>query len=184
MASQKNYKHHSKEIKEKALAMLMTKSQLEVSKKLKVPVATICRWKKTSDKEMEIDASRSEIEMENKKNEIASRKEQMDEFIKEAWKATINSIKLLNKRVEKATRDLDEIDETMQFIKDHKEELLKDSEMSNEKITFLFEKISKLQEIKISELSTIMGTAFDKYQVASGGATERIEVTSFEQYPE
>jgi len=169
---------HPRKIKEKAVAMLCTESMVEVSKKMGIPMSTLHRWKR--ERGVEIRDTFEEV----KKIEVEKHVNKMEEFINEAWKVTINSVKLLNKKVEKATNDLGEIDSLCAFILEHKKEVLNDAGFGNQEIVELFNKLRGLEVIRVGEISSVMGTAFDKYQLASGGATERVDITSFEQYPE
>lgn len=172
--------------KERAVSLLYAKPLCDVVKETGIPKTTLARWKK----ELNIptiaptgtarNAERNEVQ----KNINIARAENVKQFVDEAWSVTLGSIKELNKRIQRQANALDEIRVLEHFILENREVVLAgETEFTKSVVVELLKKIRDLEVIRTSELATIMGVSYDKYALASGGATGRVSV-SFEDMPE
>ncbi len=149
-------KKHDNETKEKALAMLATNNNIaELAKVLGIPESTLKTWRK----EKEDDEEFAEL-----------RREKKAQFVNQAWNIIEDALKLGANRVKRALEHEAELDEIIDVISD--DENLSDKMKSN-----LINKVRTLQIQGIKDISTFIGTLYDKQALAVGDATGRQEVT-------
>jgi DNA-binding HxlR family transcriptional regulator len=143
-------KKYNDEAKEKALAMLATNNNMaELSKELNIPVSTLCTWKKEHEDNEEFE----KLRMKKK-----------SEFISKAWESIEDALKLGNKRVKRALEHEEELDKIIEL-------LIEDNELSNITKQSLIQKLKALQVQGIRDISTYIGTLYDKAALAAGEAT-------------
>ena len=121
-----------------------------VSEKLSIPVATLKTWWKNKPPNDGFD----DIRRENKKG-----------FIEAAGEAIENGVRLINKRIERALNQEEELDELIKEVLDNKEQPAKAKQAA-------ISKIEALQLHKLNEISTAVGTLYDKRALAQGETTE------------
>lgn len=141
---------YSDEIKEKALAMLTTMSYKEVSEKLDVPDTTLRDWKNNAEK----------INPEF----VKLREEKKKEFVEDAWDIIGKANKLLKKKIDRALSVEDDIEKIMDKARNN-EELEKDDFVA------LTKNIHKLGIDNIGQVSTVIGTLYDKQALINKEAT-------------
>ena len=130
-------------------------SQTEISKNLGVPRSTISEWLKKyreEDPNTEIDAIRTK-----KKNEFAS----------QAWGILQDSMDLLRGRIQTALEHEAELDELI-------DEIYADGDIKENEKKILVSKIRALQTHNIKDISTVIGTLYDKQALAQGETTQNI----------
>lgn len=149
-------KKYSDEDKEKALALLATNSNiLEISKQIGIPESTLRTWKEQAEKDEEFTKLRAKKKA---------------EFVEKAWQSIEKALKLGERRLERALKHEAELDELI-------EEIEADSKMNGNLKATLIMKIRTLQIQGIRDISTFVGTLYDKQALAAGEATGRQEHT-------
>ncbi len=141
---------YTDEQKEQALAMLTTLSFKAVSKNLDIPENTLRDWKKNAEK-----INPEFVELRNKKKE---------EFVEKAWKIIEKANKLIEKKLDRALSASDDIEVIMKKAKGN-ESLDKDDFVS------LTKNINKLGIENIGQVSTVIGTLYDKQALINKEAT-------------
>lgn len=141
---------YTDEQKEQALAMLINMSFKDVSKNLNIPENTLRDWKKNEE---EINPEFVKLRNEKKK-----------EFVEHAWSIIGKANKLLEKKIDRALSIEEDIAEILQKLKNN-EQLEKDD------VAFLVKNINKLGMDNIGQVSTVIGTLYDKQALINKEAT-------------
>ena len=144
---------YTDEQKEQALAMLTTMSFKAVSKSLKIPERTLRDWKDTEEK---INPEFAELRNEKKK-----------QFVESSWRIIEKANKLIEKKIDIALSAEEDIDKIMKKAKGN-ESLDKDD------IVALTKNINKLNIENIGQVSTVIGTLYDKQALINKEATTRL----------
>jgi hypothetical protein len=144
---------YTDEQKEQALAMLTTMSFKAVSKSLKIPERTLRDWKDTEEK---INPEFAELRNEKKK-----------QFVESSWRIIEKANKLIEKKIDIALSAEEDIDMIMKKAKSN-ESLDKDD------IVALTKNINKLNIENIGQVSTVIGTLYDKQALINKEATTRL----------
>lgn len=154
-------KKHPDELREKALAALaVNNNTAEIAIQLGLPETTVRTWKL---KNLDDDDF---VELRQKKK---------TEFVLKAWEIIEKATALLNRRVSTALKHETNIEELIQQIQ-------LDQEMHSKTKESLINKLRALQVQNTRDLSTVIGTIYDKAALASGEATSRVEANLvFEQ---
>lgn len=155
-ASNQPKEHKKARQREKAIALYSAGfSQTEISKNTGVARSTISEWLKKHREEnpdTEIDAIRTQ-----KKNE----------FVSQAWEILRSSMDLLQGRVQTALEHEAALDDLIR-------ELEADPSVSQNEKKALIGKIRALQTHNIRDISTVIGTIYDKQALAQGETTQNI----------
>ena len=126
-----------------------------VSQKLNIPVSTLKTWWRQHPPD---------------KDEYAEyRREVKKGFIETASKATENGAELINRRMETALKHQQELDRLL-------DDVAKDDEMTATQKKELLAKIRSIELHKLSEISTAIGTLYDKRALAQGQSTENTTI--------
>ena len=126
-----------------------------VSQKLNIPVSTLKTWWRQHPPD---------------KDEYAEyRREVKKGFIETASKAIENGAELINRRMETALKHQQELDRLL-------DDVAKDDEMTATQKKELLAKIRSIELHKLSEISTAIGTLYDKRALAQGQSTENTTV--------
>ena len=141
---------YTDEQKEQALAMLTTMSFKAVSKSLKIPERTLRDWKDTEEK---INPEFAELRNEKKK-----------QFVESSWRIIEKANQLIEKKIDRALSAEEDIDKIMKKAKGN-ESLDKDD------IVALTKNIHKLGIENIGQVSTVIGTLYDKQALINKEAT-------------
>lgn len=144
---------YTDEQREQALAMLTTMSVKAVSENLDIPENTLRDWKKNAEK-----INPEFVELRNKKKE---------EFVESSWRIIEKANKLIEKKIDRALSAEEGIDKIMKKAKGN-ESLDKDD------IVTLTKNINKLGIENIGQVSTVIGTLYDKQALINKEATTRL----------
>jgi len=154
-------KPYPPDVKERALAELATSSSVaEVERKTGIPNQTLHGWLKEAEEQQQY---------------RDFREEKKKEFVQAAWNTISDALALGNNRVKRALKHENEFDE---FI-----ELVQGTELSGPQKAALIAKIKQLQVQNIRDISTYVGTIYDKAALAAGDATARGEITGKDGAP-
>lgn len=110
---------------------------------------------------------------ETNSEEFAKVCEEKKELFQDKANKIINkSLMLLDKRFNKALEDEDTIDEIIQMIYSYDKEEMNEVEKKS-----IVSKLRKVQLNSLSEITTSMGTLYDKMRLAKGESTGNIQVS-------
>jgi DNA-binding transcriptional MerR regulator len=159
-------KRYNDEDKEKALALLATNNDIKgISKQLDIPERTLRDWKSV------------EMVKEEESDIAKYRMEKRKEFVDNSWRIIEKSVELGEKRINRALEHESELDELIELING-----MSADEMPQQTKMALIAKIKTLQIQSIKDLSTFIGTLYDKAALAAGDSTANNNVTiAFEQ---
>ena len=141
---------YTDEQKEQALAMLTTMSFKAVSKSLNIPERTLRDWKDTEEK---INPEFAKLRNEKKK-----------QFVESSWNIIEKANKLIEKKLDRALSAEEDIENIVKIAK-NSESLEKDD------IANLIKNIHKLGIENIGQVSTVIGTLYDKQALINKEAT-------------
>ena len=147
---------YTDEQREQALAMLIEKSVKEVSKILNIPERTLKDWQ---DKPEKINPNFVELRNEKKK-----------EFVEIAWSNISKANTLLGKKLDKAILLEDKIENIINKI------LKSNKEMSATEINDFRRALSSMRIENVSQLSTLIGTLYDKQALSDNKPTSIVEL--------
>lgn len=153
---------YNDDLKEKAFALLAVNNSVSlVAKELGLPRSTVKTWKEIYDKEAEEggEPTIAELRQENKKR-----------FVDDAWRLIDKTKTLLERRLDRALTNEDELDELLGEICK-----LDNKELSNEQRKALYSKIKTLKLEQTKELAVVLGTLYDKQALANKEATAIID---------
>lgn len=103
-------------------------------------------------------------------------KEKKDEFVDKASEIIDKALELLKRRYNKALNNEDELEELIDIVfKANDPE--NDEELSHKEKLDIAKKIGRLELNNLSEITTSMGTLFDKMRLAKGEPTGNIKVS-------
>ena len=103
-------------------------------------------------------------------------KEKKDEFVDKASEIIDKALELLKRRYNKALNNEDELEELIDIVfKANDPE--NDEELSHKEKLDIAKKIGRLELNNLSEITTAMGTLFDKMRLAKGEPTGNIKVS-------
>lgn len=155
---------YTDEQKEQALAMLVTMSFKEVSQKLNIPDTTLRDWKSNEEK----------INPEF----VKLREEKKKAFVEKSWSIIEKANQLLERKLNRAINKEVELDMALEALDE-------DTDWGNkkEKETYLrvARKVDSLKMENIGQLSTVIGTLYDKQALinkeatVNHGATDNLE---------
>lgn len=153
---------YNDDLKEKAFALLAVNNSVSlVAKELGLPRSTVKTWKEIYDKEAEKggEPTIAELRQENKKR-----------FVDDAWRLIDKTKTLLERRLDRALTNEDELDELLGEICK-----LDNKELTNEQRKALYQKIKTLKLEQTKELAVVLGTLYDKQALANKEATAIID---------
>lgn len=139
------------------LSYITTRNYSETARQLDMPESTVRK-----------------IVDDNKDNELFAKlcEEKRDEFVEEADKIIYKATRLLDRRLDTALENQDELesilDEAMQ---------LDNKEFNDSQKKALIKRISKLQVNALNEITTAIGTMYDKRALAKGEPTSNEKLT-------
>lgn len=155
--AKRSQKRYSDKDREKALAIYMeTGSAQVVSERLNIPRTTIKTWigKMSAD-------------------EIAeTRRKKREEFATRAWVPINKALTLLDRELDTALNKQDELDALYDIIMD-----IDKGELSDKRKLEIARKIERLQRMDLRELTTAIGTLYDKQALALGDSTSNQSIT-------
>lgn len=139
------------------LSYCITRNYSETARNLDMPESTVRK-----------------IVSDNKDKEEFARlcEEKRDEFVEKADKIIYKATNLLERRLDTALESQDEIEEMIQEIWNADNEEIKGSQKKS-----LVSKLSRLQLNGLSEITTAIGTMYDKRALAKGEPTSNEKLT-------
>ncbi|MBQ8371548.1 MAG: hypothetical protein IJX38_01230 [Clostridia bacterium] len=171
------------DVRERAYALLATNGNVRaVAKELGLPYTTVRTWRNTWMRE-ENDTSDSENDTigasDFGESELAKlRTKKRTEFAANAWSFIEKASRLLGRRLERAVEEEARLDKIL--------DVCADLELTQAQKRELYSKISMLKLESTKELTTIIGTLYDKQALANREATNIIDgsmvVKKFEDY--
>ena len=157
-----NYKYPDR-IKEEVLAKLaLNIPMLQLSREYEIPVTTISSWKK--------EAMEKSDEFEN------LRKENKAKFVNNAWNLINDAMAVAQKRVGRSKDFEENVDIVANTIKKNSNKLCEDLGIGYFDLLNLVKELQQMKTIKVGELSTLIGTMYDKQALASDEPTENVNV--------
>ncbi len=150
--------------KEKARALLIANNVAFVARALKLPWSTVKTWQVEFEKEG-VDGENSFVRLREKKKK---------EFVEDAWRIIGKGTRLLERRIDLASEDLDK------FV----DSVLSNANMSADERREAIRNIALLKIEDIGKLSTAIGTLYDKQALANKEPTTIVEadLKRFEDY--
>lgn len=149
-------KKYSPEIVEKALALLATTNNIcEVAKKMNLPESTVRDWAKQNKDKFE---------------KLRTKKKQ--EFVENAWRIIEKANKLLEKKLDVALKNQGELDELLAKMR---------GELDYKKLA---EKVKAIKIDNLSNLTTAIGTLYDKQALCNREETQIVGTRKLEDFDE
>lgn len=149
-------KKYSPEIVERALALLATTNNIcEVAKKMNLPESTVRDWAKQNKDKFE---------------KLRTKKKQ--EFVENAWRIIEKANKLLEKKLDVALKNQGELDELLAKMR---------GEIDYKKLA---EKVKAIKIDNLSNLTTTIGTLYDKQALCNREETQIVGTRKLEDFDE
>ena len=145
---------YTDEQKEQALAMLTTMSVKAVSENLNIPENTLRDWKKNAEK-----TNPEFVELRNEKKK---------QFVEKAWNIMEKANQLLERKLDRALTKEKELDDDLDELY---EETDFEKKKDREKYLRVARKVDALKMENIGQLSTVIGTMYDKQALINKEAT-------------
>lgn len=139
------------------LSYITTRNYSETARQLNMPESTVEKIVKTNKDKDEF---------------VKLCEEKRNEFVAEADKIIYKATKLLNRRLDTALESQDELDEMINDIYSADKE-----EINEQQKKSIAKKIAKLQVNGLSEITTAIGTMYDKRALAKGEPTSNESLT-------
>ena len=155
---------YNDDIKEKAYALLTTNNSVSyVAKKLNVPRSTVKTWKEQYDKKAK----------ESGEDDIAKlRQKNKEKFVEKAWKLIDDSMAVAQRRIARELEFEDNVDIVAQALKKNAKKIEETAGVGWFELLNLINKLKALKNFKLVEISTLIGTIFDKQEVAGRGVAD------------
>lgn len=168
--------------KERALALLATNlSATRVAEMLNIKVSTVRTWAKiASDKEKAIAEGKIQDSGEIKLNE--TRLENKKKFVDNAWNLINESMEVAQKRVTRSNKLEENIDLVAKAMKDNAKRIEDATGIGWFALLDIIRELQAMKTVKVGELSTLIGTMYDKQALANGEATQNVRDITVEEY--
>ena len=154
----KDRKKYSDELKEQAYAMLVTNSMRYVSRELNIPVGTLAGWKKERDAKA-IEQGTDTIEQ--------LRAKKKEEFVHKAWGIIGDALDVAHIRIARAKNIEDNIDIVAEELKKNAKVIEEQSGIGWFALLNLIKDLKETKNFKLSEITTLVGTLYDKQCLAT-----------------
>ena len=145
---------YTDEQKEQALVMLTTMSVKAASENLNIPENTLRDWKKNAEK-----TNPEFVELRNEKKK---------QFVEKAWNIMEKANQLLERKLDRALTKEKELDDALDELY---EETDFEKKKDREKYLRVARKVDALKMENIGQLSTVIGTMYDKQALINKEAT-------------
>ena len=169
---------YNDDIKEKAFALLVSNNNVAlVAKELGIPRPTIIGWVKARDKKAKEsgEATLDDLRQEKKKD-----------FIDNAWKLIGDSMSVAQRRISRELELEDSIDKIAEIMKGNAKKIEEETGIGWFELLNLIDKLKTVKNFKLGELSTLVGTMYDKQALANKEETQiiggNISVKKFEDF--
>lgn len=179
-------KIYGDDVKEKAFALLAcNRCVADVARELGIPYSTVKTWEKRLLAKSEARAKKRREEnnepdeLDDEHDLAVLRKRKKEEFVNDAWRLIGKTQSLLERRLDRILESEDAIDEVLDEICE-----LKREDLSEARRKAIAAKISAIKVENVRDLSTVLGTLYDKQALASREPTEvlsgEVAVVKFE----
>ena len=185
-------KKHKQELKEKAFALLVCNNASYVAKQLGLPYSTVKTWedkfikegKKQLEGKKQHEGETSTTTKDSSKNLVELREKKKLEFVDNAWQLIEDSLAVVQKRMSRARHLEEQLDRLANAIKENADKITEETGIMWFDLLDVVKEIKSFKSPKLSELSTLIGTIYDKQALANGEATSREEtvIKGFEDY--
>lgn len=168
--------------KEMALALLATnKSAPRVAEMLNLKVSTVKSWElKAKEKEKAINEGKLKDDGELKLNE--TRLKNKKKFVDNAWNLINESMEVAQKRVTRSNKLEENIDLVAKAMKDNAKRIEDATGIGWFALLDIIKELQAMKSVKVGELSTLIGTMYDKQALANGEATQNVRDITVEEY--
>jgi transposase-like protein len=159
--AQKNRKQHSDETKELARARVAAgETQSRVARDMGVAKSTLHSWLTEADRDGHQEA----------------REKRKEKFIDKAWESIENALIFGNQKIKVATVSQENFNDIIERFIELLEEARQRKEINALEISNVVTALASLMRIPLKDVSTYIGTLYDKIALASGDVTTRGEV--------
>lgn len=160
---------YNDDLKEKAIALLTVNNSVSfVAKKLNLPRSTVMSWKEAFDKEADEKGEENIVKLRQKKKE---------DFVEKAWGLIDDSMLVAQKRITRELELENAVDKIAQLLKDNAKDIEEKKGVGWFELLNLIDKLKTVKNFKLSEISTLVGTMFDKQALANKEATQIVGLT-------
>jgi transposase-like protein len=157
----KNRKQHTDETKELARARVAAGESLsKVARDMGIAKSTLHSWLTQADRDGYQEA----------------RESRKQKFINKAWESIENALIFGNQKIKVATIAQENFNDTIERFIELLEEAQQRKEISALEISNVVTALASLMKIPLKDVSTYIGTLYDKIALASGDVTTRGEV--------
>lgn len=165
-------KKHNDDLKEKAFAMLATNNNVQVvATALNLPYTTVRQWKLIAEKKAGINQEKNVIDRDLESEYIELRNKKKSEFIDKAWELIDDSLAVASKRIKRARTLEDNIDIVAAAIIKNAGKITEATGIDWFGLLDIVKDLNAMKNPKIGELSTMIGTMYDKQALSNGEAT-------------
>lgn len=160
-SNKRTKKRYTDEQKETALAMYAVNGNITyVAEQTGIPKQTVWQW---------IDKDNRE----NKDNPISQiRTKKKAEFAEKCWEPITTGVELINRQMETFRDKQEELDRILELIED-----ISEDDIPYKKKLQIIKNVEKLARPDMRELTTAIGTLYDKQALAKGEKTVDIGIT-------
>lgn len=160
------YRRYTDEDRIKALELIaLGHSVSSVSRALNIPRTSIINWndeKTQRAKQVKAELNTEELDR--------IRQQKKEEFVAKANDIIKKGLSLLDKRLTRALEEEESLDELIcELVKKNNE-----NELSTAEIKEIANKLKEMKVQRVSEITTAIGTLYDKQALAQGDATQNI----------
>lgn len=168
-------KKYNDDIKEMAYALLTVNNNVQyVADKLNLPYSTVQTWKEKL------------IKNNDKSNFVEVREKNKEKFIDKAWQLIADSLTVAQKRITRELKLEENVDIVADALKKNAKKIEEEKGVGWFELLGLIDELKKLKNFKLGEISTLIGTIYDKQALANKEATAildgSIAVKKFEDF--
>lgn len=181
-SSRKGCNNIDAKTKEMALALLATnKTAPRVAEMLNLKVGTVKNWElQARAKEKAIAEGKIKDDGELKLNETRLKNKQ--NFINNAWNLINESMEVAHKRVTRSNKLEENIDLVANAMKANAKKIEDTTGIGWFALLDIIKELQAMKAVKVGELSTLIGTMYDKQALANGEATQNVRDITVEEY--
>ena len=181
-SSRKGCNNIDDKTKEIALALLATNMSVpRVAERLNLKVSTVKGWKlKALAIEKAIEEGKITDDGELKLNETRLKNKQ--NFVNNAWNLINESMEVAHKRVTRSNKLEENIDLVAKAMKANANRIQEETGITWFALLDIIKELQSMKAVKVGELSTLIGTMYDKQALANGEATQNVRDITVEEY--
>ena len=164
---------YNDDIKEKVFALLAVNNNPQyVADKLGLPYTTVKTWEKKFLSQGKTGKKEDNATNSDTINLVELRNKKKQEFVDKAWKLIEDSVAVAQKRITRAKDFEDNIDVVANAIKANAGKIEEKTGLGWFDLLNLIKELQSIKNPKMSELSTLIGTMYDKQALANDEPTE------------